>query len=141
MACAVVLAQQHPAAATTQRTTIAASVAAGLLCGSSEPPATAKDKRSNARQHAGADTFCGPVAPPLYPAAAKQQGIQGVVVLEAVIGADGTVRELRVIDGHPLLAPAAIEAVKRWKYKPYYVKGKPVEVETTITVNFRLEKQ
>jgi protein TonB len=141
VACIVVLAQQQPAAATTQRTTIAANVAAGLLCGSSEPPATAKDGQNNARQQAGADTFCGPIPPPLYPTAAKQQGIQGTVLLKAVIGADGTVRELHVIDGHPLLAPAAIEAVKRWKYKPYYVKGKQVEVETTIAVSFRLEKQ
>jgi len=139
-ACAVVLAQQQPAAATMRRTTIDANVAAGLLCGSSEP-ATAKDDQKNAPQHVRADTFCGPVPPPLYPAAAKQQGIQGTVLLKAVIGADGTVRELRVIDGHPLLAPAAVEAVKRWKYKPYYVKGKPVEVETTVTVSFRLEKQ
>jgi TonB family protein len=135
VACAV-LAQQPPAAAT-QRTTIAANVAAGRLCGSSEPPATEKDEQTKARQEA----FCGPIPPPLYPTAAKQQGIQGTVLLKAVIGADGTVRELHVIDGHPLLAPAAIEAVKRWKYKPYYVKGKPTEVETTITVNFRSEKQ
>lgn len=123
-----------------QHTTIPANAAARLLCGSSEPPATAKDGQNNAPQHAGADTLCGPIAPPLYPTTAKQLGIQGSVLLKAVIGADGTVRELRVIDGHPLLAPAAIEAVKRWKYKPYSVKGKPVEVETTITVNFRLEK-
>ena len=100
----------------------------------------AKDQ-GNARQHGQADTLCGPLPSPLYPVAAKQQGIQGTVLLNAVIGTDGTVRELRVIDGHQLLAPAAIEAVKRWKYKPYCVKGKPVEVETTITVNFRLEKQ
>lgn len=85
--------------------------------------------------------MCGPIGAPLYPAAAKQQGIQGAVVLKGVIGADGTVRELSVIEGRPLLAPAAIEAVKRWKYKPYHVKGKPVEVETTIIVNFKLEKQ
>jgi len=77
----------------------------------------------------------------LYPAAAKQARIQGTVLLKAVIGADGIVQELHVIDGHPLLAPAAIEAVKRWKYKPYRVKGKPVGVETTIAVNFRLEEQ
>jgi len=140
-ACAVVLAQQRPAAASTKRTTIAANVAAGLLCGSSEPPPTAKDEQNTARQHAGTDTFCGPVAHPLYPAAAKAAGIQGDVVLKAVIGADGTVRELRVIDGHPLLAPAAVEAVRRWKYRPYCVKGKPVEVETTIIVSFKLEKQ
>jgi protein TonB len=127
---------QQPAAATTQRTTIAANVAAGRLCGSSELPATANDE---AHKQTGADTFCVPVPPPLYPAAAKQKGIQGKVLLKAVIGADGTVRELRVIDGHPLLAPAAIEAVKRWKYKPYYVKGKPVEVETTVIVSFTLQ--
>jgi TonB family protein len=140
VACALVFAQQQQAAATTQRTTISANAAAGLLCGSSEPQATPKDGRNDARPHAGADTLCGPIPPPLYPTAAKQQGIQGSVLLKAVIGADGTVRELHVIDGHPLLAPAAIEAVKRWKYKPYYVKGKPVEVETTITVSFRMEK-
>ena len=80
----------------------------------------------------------GPMPPPLYPAAAKQQGIQGAVHFRAVIGVDGSIQELSVIDGHPLLAPAAIEAVKKWKYKPYLVDGKPVEVETTITVNFTL---
>jgi protein TonB len=83
--------------------------------------------------------MCGPVPPPLYPAAARQLGIQGAVHLKAVIGANGTIEELHVIDGHPLLAPAAIEAVKRWKYKPYYVGGKPVEVATIITVNFTLQ--
>ena len=98
-------------------------------------------EQNNARQNAGADTFCGPVPSPLYPAAAKQKGIQGTVLLQAVIGADGTVRQLRVIDGHPLLAPAAMEAVRRWKYKPYSLNGKAVEVETTVIVNFKLEKQ
>jgi protein TonB len=54
------------------------------------------------------------------------------------MGTDGTIKSVELIEGHPLLAPAAIEAVKRWKYKPYMLDGKPVEVETTITVNFSL---
>jgi periplasmic protein TonB len=84
--------------------------------------------------------MCGGPIPafPVYPAAARQQGIQGTVHLKALIGADGSIQELNVIDGHPLLAPAAIDAVKKWKYKPYLVNGKAVSVETTITVNFVL---
>jgi protein TonB len=45
---------------------------------------------------------------------------------------------LRLVQGHPMLAPAALEAVKRWKYRPYFLNGEPVEVETVITVNFSL---
>jgi protein TonB len=64
--------------------------------------------------------------------------IQGLVVLQATIGKDGSVENLHVISGHPLLAPAAIRAVQQWRYKPYYLNGEPVEVETYINVNFTL---
>src|SRR5437868_9030006 len=75
---------------------------------------------------------------PNYPPLARQARIQGQVVLQAVISKDGSIEGLRLVSGHPMLAPAAIEAVKQWKYKPYILNGEPVEVETQITVNFTL---
>ena len=75
---------------------------------------------------------------PNYPPLARQARIQGSVLLQAEISKDGSIENLRLISGHPMLAPAAIEAVKQWKYKPYILNGEPVEVETQITVNFTL---
>ena len=78
--------------------------------------------------------------PPEYPEAAKKAHIQGHVVLRAIISKDGDVENLQIVSGHPQLAPAAIEAVKQWKYRPYLQQGNPVEVETEIDVNFTLAK-
>ena len=75
---------------------------------------------------------------PQYPALARQARIQGTVVLQALIGKDGSIQNLHVVSGHPMLTNAALEAVKEWRYKPYYLNGEPVEVETTINVNFTL---
>jgi protein TonB len=75
---------------------------------------------------------------PTYPPLAKQARISGAVVLQAEISKDGSIQNLHVISGHPMLVPSALEAVKQWKYKPYILNGEPVEVETTITVNFTL---
>ncbi len=75
---------------------------------------------------------------PVYPPLARAARIQGSVVLQAVIGKDGSIQNLRMISGHPMLAPAAIDAVKQWKYRPYFLNGEPVEVDTQITVNFTL---
>ncbi len=75
---------------------------------------------------------------PVYPPIARQARIQGSVLLQAEISKDGTIENLRLISGHPMLAPAAIEAVKQWRYKPYFLNGEPVPVETQITVNFTL---
>ncbi len=75
---------------------------------------------------------------PQYPPLAQQARIQGTVVLQALIGKDGTIQNLHVVSGHPMLTNAALEAVKEWRYKPYYLNGEPVEVETTINVNFTL---
>ena len=75
---------------------------------------------------------------PTYPPLARQARIQGVVVLQAQISKDGNIENLQLISGHPMLAPAAIEAVKQWKYKPYLLNGEPVEVETQVQVNFTL---
>src|SRR5579862_744351 len=76
--------------------------------------------------------------PPTYPPLARQARIQGVVVLQAQISKEGNIENLQLISGHPMLAPAAIEAVKQWKYKPYLLNGEPVEVETQVQVNFTL---
>jgi len=75
---------------------------------------------------------------PNYPPLARQARIQGSVLLQAVISKEGAIENLRLISGHPMLAPAALEAVKQWRYKPYILNGEPVEVETQITVNFTL---
>jgi TonB family protein len=76
--------------------------------------------------------------PPAYPPIATQAGIQGPVVLHAIIGVDGNVKQLDVVSGHPLLVPAALDGVRRWRYKPILINGKAAEVDTTITVTFSL---
>ena len=76
--------------------------------------------------------------PPAYPPLARQARIQGVVILQAQISKEGNIQNLQLISGHPMLAPAAIEAVKQWKYKPYLLNGEPVEVDTQVQVNFTL---
>jgi protein TonB len=75
---------------------------------------------------------------PEYPALAKQARIQGTVVLRAVIDREGKIQDLQVVTGHPLLVHAALNAVRQWRYKPYYLNDQPVEVETQVTVNFSL---
>ncbi len=75
---------------------------------------------------------------PAYPMLAKQARIQGHVILQAIINKQGAVENLRLVSGHPMLAPAAIEAVKQWKYRPYLLNNEPVEVETTVDVIFSL---
>jgi protein TonB len=75
---------------------------------------------------------------PNYPSLAKQARIQGQVVLQAEISKEGTIQNLQLISGHAMLAPAAIEAVKQWRYKPYLLNGEPVAVETQVIVNFSL---
>ncbi len=77
---------------------------------------------------------------PVYPPLAKQARISGTVELNAVIGKDGTVQDLKVVKGHPLLVQSALDAVKQWRYKPTLLNGEPVEVQTTIDVNFTLSQ-
>ncbi len=75
---------------------------------------------------------------PHYPALAKQARISGVVRLAAFITENGTIDQLRVLSGHPLLIQAALDAVKEWRYRPTILNGEPVLVETTIDVHFNL---
>ena len=113
----VISATSSPAAvpkfvpATPQRVRISAGVTKGLLIQRIEPP---------------------------YPALARAARVQGDVVLSAVIDSNGHITNLLLVSGHPMLVPAAIAAVKQWRYKPYLLNGQPVEVETTITVIFTL---
>lgn len=75
---------------------------------------------------------------PIYPPLARTARISGVVRLQAIIATDGTIAELNVVSGHPLLIKAAVDAVKQWVYKPTVLNGKPVPVDTQIDVNFTL---
>jgi protein TonB len=102
-----------PAPKLPQRVRVSSGVAVGLLI-----------KKSRVEPH--------------YPEEARQARIQGQVVLQAEISKDGTIQNLQVISGDPMLAQAAIEAVKNWKYKPYQYQGNPAAMETQIVVNFQL---
>jgi len=75
---------------------------------------------------------------PVYPKIAQIARVSGTVELNGIVGTDGHIKELRVASGNPLLAPAALDAVRQWVYRPTLLGGEPVEVITTITVIFRL---
>ncbi len=75
--------------------------------------------------------------PPVYPSQALQMHVQGMVTLQAMIGKDGSVRNVKVVSGPALLARAAQDAVRQWKYKPYTLNGDPIEVQTEVNINFK----
>jgi protein TonB len=79
--------------------------------------------------------------PPVYPAQARQAGISGAVHLSVLIAKDGTVQDVDVVSGHPSLAPAAIDAVRKWVYQQTLLNGEPMEVATSVTVNFQVAGQ
>jgi TonB family protein len=111
------------------------------------PPADAPEERAQAltsnKIRVGAEvqrTKLLHKTSPIYPLEAKAQHIEGAVSLKATIGKDGKVENLQVLDGNPLLAAAALEAVKNWEYSTTLLNGDPVEVVTEITINFTLAK-
>jgi protein TonB len=77
---------------------------------------------------------------PVYPALARQTRISGTVRLHAIIAKDGTVQQLEVVSGHPLLVQSALDAVRQWRYQPTLLNGEPVEVDTTVDVIFSLNQ-
>jgi periplasmic protein TonB len=77
---------------------------------------------------------------PVYPPLARQTRISGTVRLHAIIAKDGTVQQLEVMSGHPLLVQAALDAVRQWRYQPTLLNGEPVEVDTTVDVIFSLNQ-
>ena len=115
----------------------AGGVIGGIL--SSTPTAVPKVAVQRVRVSQGVSTgLLIKKVQPAYPPLARQARIQGQVVLQAEISKEGTIQNLQLISGHPMLAPAAIEAVKQWRYKPYLLNGEPVAVETQVVVNFTL---
>jgi protein TonB len=77
---------------------------------------------------------------PIYPTIAKEARVSGTVVLHATIAKNGTIKDLQVVSGSPMLQQAALDAVRTWRYKPYKLSNEPVEVETAINVVFSLTK-
>ena len=75
---------------------------------------------------------------PRYPREARAKGIQGDVILQATIDTKGNLTNIRVVSGEPILVKASLEAVRKWKYRPYVFNGEPVPVETTIKVQFHM---
>ena len=75
--------------------------------------------------------------PPVYPAQARLLRLEGTVILAAMVMEDGTVRDVKLVEGSPVLAQSAVDAVKHWRYKPYELDGKPVKTETRITIDFK----
>ena len=101
----------------------------------SAPPASHRLKVSEVV----ASSLVAQKTPLKYPDAARNAGVQGTVVLNVVVSQTGDVKEVTVVSGDPLLAQAAADAVKQWKYKPYAVDGAPVEMETQLSINFHLK--
>ena len=76
--------------------------------------------------------------PPDYPREARDKGIEGDVLLQATIDTKGNLTNLKAVQGDPILVKAAIDAVKKWRYRPYILKGEPVDVDTVIKIQFHL---
>lgn len=113
-------------------------VLGGILSSSSmAAPKLATPQRVRVSQGVSEGMLVTKVTPP-YPPMAKMARVQGSVILQAVISKNGSIENLRVVSGHPMLVQAALDAVKQWRYRPYLLNGEPVEVETQITVNFSL---
>ncbi len=108
----------------------------------SNPTETAASVTRNAAEHVHmssdtAEVVSQPVKPD-YPLLARQMKVQGSVILQALIGRNGLIQDLRVLSGPPILASAAQEAVKQWHFKPHYQGAEPVETQAKITVNFTI---
>ena len=87
---------------------------------------------------AGAAEVVSQPVQPGYPMLARQMRVQGSVILQALIGRDGLIQDLRVLSGPPILATAAQEAVRQWRFKPHYLGSEAVETQAKITVNFTI---
>jgi protein TonB len=130
-----------PGAAAPQPTTTAAlqpPASAPQPAATAPPPASAGPQKVSSGVAQG--LLVRQVAPQ-YPQAARQAHISGTVVLQVVIGKDGSVQNLHALSGPPLLIPSAMEAVKQWRYKPYQLNGEPVEANTQINVKFSLPNE
>jgi len=114
-------------------------VLGGVIGGAGGAPAPPKPNVTRIRQ-GGAVTQASLInrVQPVYPPLARQTRVSGTVRLHAIISKDGSVQQLEVLQGHPLLVQAALDAVRQWRYRPTLLNGEPVEVDTTIDVIFSL---
>ncbi len=111
----------------------------GGVVGSVAPP----PPKQQSRIRVGGNVIAAKVinrTTPVYPPLARQTRISGTVRLHAIIAKDGTVQQLEVMSGHPLLVQAALDAVRQWRYQPTLLNGEPVEVDTTVDVIFSLNQ-
>jgi len=114
-------------------------VLGGIIGGPAPPPPP--KVATPTRVRVGGNVEAGKIleeVQPTYPAIAKAAHVQGTIVLHAIIGKDGSIQQLQYISGPAMLEPAAMSAVRQWRYKPYLLNGEPVEVDTTISVVFTL---
>ena len=112
--------------------------------GAAPPPPPPKKEAPKGPQRVGGNVMAANLirqVKPTYPPLARQARISGTVVFSAIISKEGTIENLALVSGHPLLVSAAKEAVSQWVYKPTLLNGEPVEVATTISVNFTLSGQ
>lgn len=135
-----------PVAATKQSTQPTAKRAAlrplepNVVAGSAHNAAQVRaNQASNAAEAVQTASIKAPVVESAYPLLAGQMSVQGSVLMQALIAADGVVEDLRVLSGPTILVPAAREAVRQWKFKPYVENGKPVETQARVTVNFTIK--
>jgi periplasmic protein TonB len=113
----------------------------GAIAAPPPPPPPPKPKAPTAPQRIGGAVIASQLikqVKPVYPPLAKAARVQGTVKFQATIGKDGTIQNLQMLSGPPLLVPAALAAVQQWTYKPTLLNGEPVDVITTIDVNFTL---
>jgi TonB family protein len=127
-----------------QPTEVDTTITVNFTFGDSAPPANAPQANaSGGPPRISSGVMAGNLIShidPIYPADAKAAGIQGTVILRAVISKEGRVQDLKVVTGPKELIDSAIDAVKQWVYKPYLLNGEPTEVQTTITVNYTFEE-
>jgi protein TonB len=115
----------------------------GAVQAAAPPPPPKVEKKAPARIRVGGNVQAANLIRkviPVYPPLAKQARIQGTVRFQAIIGKDGTIQNLQLVSGHPLLVANAQQAVSQWVYRPTLLNGEPVEVVTTIDVNFTLSQ-
>jgi protein TonB len=111
----------------------------GILGGVGNAPAPVVKAAPPQKQRVSGGVMAGNVIygpKPAYPAIARAAHIQGTVVLAATISKTGTIENLHVISGNPMLNQGVLETVRTWRYKPFLLNGEPTEVETTININF-----
>jgi periplasmic protein TonB len=122
----------------------------GTATGQSESPSSPPAVQGDAAQPPAqrvrvsekvSQLFLAKKVQPQYPQDARDQHTQGMVVLKVAISKEGDVTNLMLVSGDPLLAPAAIAAVKQWKYKPYLLNRQPVALETQVSVSFELRSK